>query len=129
MNVRRLFDSAVMYYDSEYVSQDGSFLPPQFPASILLMPTFVPCGDKEYPLDLDWQQPTWDALNFAMTDPHYYSYQFDSSGVGPGATFTASAFGDLDCDGIYSTFTRTGEVTGGNEVRGGAGLYRDNEME
>lgn len=129
MNVRRLYDSAVSYYDSDHVLPSGEYLPPQFPASIPRTPAEVPCGVRQEPNYADWAAPGWEALNFAVVDPHYYSYQFDSAGVGVGATFTASAFGDLDCDGILSTFVRVGEVHEGNEIRGGAGLFQQNELE
>jgi type II secretory pathway pseudopilin PulG len=129
MNVRRLYDSAVSYYDSDHVLPSGEFLPPQFPASIPRTPAEVPCGTRQEPDRATWAAPTWEALNFAIVGPHYYSYQFDSAGVGVGATFTASAFGDLDCDGILSTFVRVGEVSEGNEIRGGAGLFQRNELE
>ena len=64
-----------------------------------------------------------------MSDPQYYAYQYDSAGTQIGSTFTASAFGNLDDDTIYSTFVRVGSVVAGNEVRGGAGLYQQNELE
>jgi hypothetical protein len=56
-------------------------------------------------------------------------YQFDSEGTGVGAAFTVSAFGDVDCDGIYSTFIRVGEVTSENEVRGHYDLLDTNPTE
>ena len=45
--------------------------------------------------------------------------------------FTAWAYGDLDCDGVYSTFSMYGEV---NEIysdgpAGSAALLRENELE
>ena len=129
MNVRRLFDSSVSYYDSDHATAWGEILPPQFPASVPRTPAEVPCGvevDANYD---DWEHPTWEALNFSVRDRHRYSYQYDSEGTFIGATFTASAFGDLDCDGVYSTFVRTGIVEAGNEIRAGAGLYQHNETE
>ena len=129
MNVRRLFDSSVSYYDTDHVTADGTILLPQFPASVPRTPASVPCGTTVWPDQSHWTAQTWEALNFAVSDPHRYSYQYESQGIGVGATFTAYAFGDLDCDGVLSTFLRTGEVTAGNEIRGGAGLYVENELE
>ena len=128
MNVRRLFESAVTYYDTEHATAAGEILPPQFPASATLSPATVPCGDQVVTDPAVWEQPTWEALNFRLSDPHYYSYQFDSSGVGGDSTFTASAFGDLDCDGSQSTFVRIGSISNG-ELQGGAGFYQMNELE
>lgn len=128
-NIRRLYDMAVVYYDHDHVRADGTIIPPQFPASVSMTPADVPCGDRSEAQPSDWTEPTWQALNFAINRPHYYSYQFNSSGEGVGATFTASAFGDLDCDGVFSTFVRSGEVILGNEVRGFGGVYQANELE
>ena len=129
MNIRRLFDSSVSYYDSDHATMTGQILPPQFPQSIPLTPAEIPCGEPVEPDWDSWSAATWEALNFAISDPHYYSYQYDSAGEGTAATFTASAFGDLDCDGVISTFVRVGEATPGREVRGGAGLIEDNPLE
>lgn len=73
--------------------------------------------------------PTWEALSFSVRDEHRYAYQYDSSGVGPGATFTASAFGDLDCDGTLSTFVRFGRVEYDGRVTPSDGMYIQNELE
>jgi hypothetical protein len=64
-----------------------------------------------------------------VSDPHYYAYQYESSGVQASSVFTAYAFGDLDGDSTYSTFSRVGSIDGNNEVRGGAGLYQVDELE
>jgi hypothetical protein len=57
-----------------------------------------------------WAGPPWTQLLFSMDDPHYYSYEYK---VDPAArTFTVSAYGDLDCDGTYSTFSMSGKLDG-----------------
>jgi len=129
MNVRRLYDSSISYFDSDHTTPRGDILPAQFPASIPRTPAEIPCGERRAPNQADWTHDTWEALNFEVQDPHYYAYQFDSSGTRYNATFTASAFGDLDCDGIVSTFVRVGSVDRGNFIRGGAGLYQRRELE
>jgi type IV pilus assembly protein PilA len=64
-----------------------------------------------------------------MTDPHYFHYDFRWASVGEGACqFTAQAFGDLDGDGIYSTYERAGAADGLG-VNMAAGLYIDQELE
>ena len=40
----------------------------------------------------------------------------------------ARATGDLDCDGVRSTFERSGVVHGG-QVVGGGGLFKQDELE
>lgn len=62
-------------------------------------------------------QTGWPCLKFSMTYPVYYRYQYHK-GTGyvspksdPGANgFEASAQGDLDGNGVYSTFSRVGAV-------------------
>ena len=49
-----------------------------------------------------WDHPTWRALHFSIDDPHRYSYQVVTEG---GAIYAVRAYGDLDCDGAYATFT------------------------
>jgi hypothetical protein len=61
-----------------------------------------------------WQEPTWQALDFdvAVAQPFSFEYRRAESGDGS-QTFTALAYGDLDCDGAYSTFRIEAEVPPG----------------
>ncbi len=130
MNVRRLYDSSVSYYDSDHATANGSILPAQFPTNQDVTPTVGSVDNvKRDPSQADWTADSWEALNFSVSDPHYYAYQYNTAGTRIGSTFTASAFGDLDSDTVYSTFVRVGSVMAGNEIRGGAGLYQRNELE
>ncbi|HZU83877.1 MAG TPA: type II secretion system protein [Polyangiaceae bacterium] len=51
-------------------------------------------------------------LKFSMDQPQYYGYSYVSSGTAgaAGDTFTATANGDLNGDGTYSTFSLTGQI-------------------
>lgn len=49
-------------------------------------------------------------LQFAMNAPQYYMYSYGATPT----TFTGVANGDLDGDGIASTFTIRGELVGGS---------------
>lgn len=134
LNIRKLFDSSVSYYNMEWSGRSGEVLPRQFPYTTLLTPPFPPrCVDGRpvpyRPGDSDWNAPTWQGLNFAIDEPHYYRYEYISTGTGPNATFTARALGDLDCDGILSTFERVGRIDDENNVTGGVGLFMANEFE
>jgi type IV pilus assembly protein PilA len=130
MNIRRLYDSSVSYYDNDHTTSSGSIVSAQFPTNQDVTPALSSIGNvKRDPSQGDWDSGTWEALNFAVSDPHFYAYQYNSNGTRIGATFTASAFGNLDGDGVYSTFVRVGSVVAGNEIRGGAGLYQQNELE
>lgn len=106
----QLFRSSVAYHSMELVDpRTGKVLPPQFPSSGGPTPANGCCGsaDKVCHSDpADWDAPTWLALNFAIDGPHYFQYEYVSSPTG----FTARATADLDCDGVYSTYSRTGRV-------------------
>jgi type IV pilus assembly protein PilA len=60
----------------------------------------------------DWRAGGWDCLKFSMSDPQYFLYVYESSGISgqPGDTFTARAHGDLDGDTIPSTFEFFGRI-------------------
>lgn len=47
---------------------------------------------------------TWETLDFEMIGPHHYAYEI----VVQGSTVTVRARGDVDADGIESSFERTG---------------------
>lgn len=90
-----------------------------------------PTRPGEYSMELWTDNPVWSALNFQMEQGHYFHYDFrwnnDSTGYGA-CQFTAQAFGDLDDDGVMSTYERAGA---GDEmgINAAAGLYIDREVE
>jgi len=62
-----------------------------------------------------WLVEPWQAMHFAMSEPHYYAYAYEVEVGAPGLTdgshnFTAKAIGDLDCDNVKSTFEMFGMV-------------------
>lgn len=104
-NLRRLADSAVSYYQADHATVTGQVLPHQFPHAVGPTPSEIPCdGDKH---EASWDDPTWEALFFAISDPHYLSYSFEPGGTPENPTFTASAYIRLDCDGDPLVFTWT----------------------
>jgi type IV pilus assembly protein PilA len=65
----------------------------------------------------DWQADEltnagFACLKFAMQAPQYYEYGYssDSTATTQGTIFTATANGDLNGDGVFSTFTLAGSV-------------------
>jgi type IV pilus assembly protein PilA len=54
-----------------------------------------------------WQHPSWQALQFSIADPSYFSYEL----INDGTTLELRAYGDLDCDGEYSTFSMSTSAT------------------
>ena len=59
-----------------------------------------------------WDREPWQSLDFGLYDPHYFRYTYDSDGK----TFTATAIGDLDCDGAEVVFTLRGSIQDGNPI-------------
>ena len=54
----------------------------------------------------------WRCLKFTMTDPQYYMYAYSAPTVtGTSAAFTATANGDLNGNGVLSTFSIAGSVS------------------
>ena len=60
----------------------------------------------------EWQDnPIWKAMGFDQDDAHAFHYDFkyeNFPGELGGCQFTAQAFGDLDADGVFSTYERVG---------------------
>lgn len=102
-----------------YAAQTGA-LPPSAPRT----PADVPRGVRVVDAPGTWTAPTWQALAFDLTAPHYYSYEF----VSDGTSFAVRAYGDLDGNGVESTFERQGTLAPGEGVRCGT-LVRVNENE
>ncbi|MBI3072727.1 MAG: pilin [Deltaproteobacteria bacterium] len=140
MNIRKLFDSSVSYYEEEFAARTGTIIAKQFPAGQNPTPTRGICcgqaGDKcgapgfGGTSSTIWNSnSTWNALNFAVDDPFYYSYQYSAAGTDTAASFTAHAWGDLNCDGVFSQYERTGRVDAYRNVQGGSGLYKYQPLE
>jgi Tfp pilus assembly protein FimT len=52
----------------------------------------------------DWATSPWLEMGFKISTPQLYAYSFESQGSGPSAQATAVAHGDLDANGVESTF-------------------------
>lgn len=83
-------------------------------------PAHIPCGRKPHAADVQlWQSPGWKELGFSIGEKFRYQYQIISSGTGPGARFTIRAHADLDCDGVYSTYERSGTIDAKGKLKDG----------
>jgi hypothetical protein len=122
-NVKKIFDGARAFYEAQR----------KFPESVDSSPKIGACCDQpDHTCKPDpslWKNPSWQALKFSVDGPDHYSYSFDSTGAGPDAVFAAHVFGDLDCDGTYSTFEMVGSIDSQGAVAGGTGIFKDNELE
>ena len=102
-----------------------------FPPSAPLTPAEVPRGVRALDPRDAWQHLTWLSLDFRFTQPHAFSFKFDSE-LDPATQvmrFTATAHGDLDGDGVLSTFEVRGERVPGQPARVLPGMFIDREVE
>ena len=115
-NIGAIYRGAVAYFEAHG----------RFPDSVGPTPALRSIGEeaRRDPAGT-WDHPSWKGLGFAFDEPHRYAYTFAATTGG----FTASAHGDLDGDGEYSTFERAGSVNAKGEVFGASGIYIDNERE
>jgi hypothetical protein len=102
-----------------------------FPPSAPLTPAEVPRGVRVVDPPEIWQHLTWLSLRFGFVDPHAFSFKFDSEldPVTQVMRFTATAHGDLDGDGMLSTFEVRGERAPGQPPRVLPGMFIDREVE
>lgn len=98
-----------------------------FPISAPMTPDLPPRATVREDPPGTWDHPTWRALNFTPTDgqtPHAFSFGFENHG----SVFVATSHGDLDGDGVLSTF----EIRGANKQGVLAlepGMYVEDELE
>lgn len=111
-------DRSRTYYETYREDSQGDTLLPRFPASVPLTPPTIPCGEAVVSDPTWWEHATWRALNFHPTEDLHFSYQYDSVGMGGGARFQITAFGDLDCDGVLSTYFRGGTAISRDNIQG-----------
>jgi hypothetical protein len=88
-----------------------------YPESGPFTPAATPRGELVLDPPGTWDAPTWRALDFAFDAPHAYSFAFESANSAAHSTFTARARGDLDGDGVTSSFSISGSVEPGSEPK------------
>ncbi len=156
VQLARMFDAASAYFNEELIPAAGVALiashacpndgrasgsagitPPLSvdcnagPGGRCVPTTGMATGSGVYDIALWTENPVWSAVHFQIEQGHafHYDFKWTNSGTGFGACqFTAQAFGDLDGDGVWSTYERTG-VADHQGVNGAAGLYIDQEVE
>ena len=123
----RMAQASVFVYENEKMS--GTVLSQG--SSATLSRTLCPSASKPVPASItqvqgqkyqsttsDWNTDAagnsgFSCLHFTIDQPQYYMYCYTLTGSGgnPGDTFTATANGDLNGDGIQSTFSLTGQIS------------------
>lgn len=120
----RIVTNAVAY--AEVHPQEISF-PPSAP----LTPASVPRGTRAADPPDAWEHLTWKCLDFGFEEPHAFAFQFNSEldQETQVMRFSAVAHGDLDGDGMLSTFEVKGERVPGQSARVLPGMFVDREVE
>lgn len=81
-----------------------------YPPSVPLTPEQVPRGEAQADPPGSWDHSTWRQLDFSWTRPHSFAFEFVSENKPEQSKFTARAHGDLDGDGVFSTFEIAGKT-------------------
>ncbi len=121
LTLAAIASAEMAYYDHSAERPDtaGNLPPRQF------LPT-DPCPEGA-PLPSrrpgNWNAGAWPYLGYATDDAVYYTYQVVTAGTAGSATATVIAHGDLDGDGVQSTFLRTLTVDGNGHTVAGPLLY------
>ena len=88
-------------------------VPHAYPPGAPLTPSVVPKGTRAVDPPGVWDHPTWKELGFRAAPEgvaHAYAFAFDSADGALRSSFAAHAHGDLDGDGVTSTFEMRGHV-------------------
>lgn len=137
--IARMFDGAAGYFSAHDACVGGEgpvVLGPMPPLSVncnegpggRCVPSSSGGGAGSYAY-AGWEEDsTWAELGFAQEQGHYFHYAYRANNFEGGCQFTVQAFADLDDDGMYSTFERSGaaDMSG---INAAAGLFIDNEVE
>lgn len=141
----KIYKGASFYYTAPHVDATGKRIFCQFPADQGVTPGTTCCstlGGKDDDQDgrcdsnsLAWNEKTWSALTFQITDQVYFVYSWDGNdAVLTLSKATANAHADLDCDGTQSTFQRI--INGDPQATfaecasvGASAFFVDNETE
>ena len=128
-HLQAIFDGQARYYaahGNRFIGSTG--LTPGNPTQYMCDGS----SPKDYlPTETTWSAPEWQALGFALNKPSHYAYEVITAGTEAAAHFTVRALGDLDCDGIHSTFEITGRIDKDNRsaVIGRQAVYSNKSTE
>jgi hypothetical protein len=132
LNVDRMYEGAVSYWDAEHIGPSGEMVTHRLPPSTEWTPATSCCEQKSGVGKCDgaanaaaWDSPTWKALDFAMSDSFYYQYRFAVEGD----VVYFQAQGDLDCDGTFSLFERSAEISPDGTLRASSGITKNEPTE
>lgn len=129
LNIGKLFHGAKTYFENQEAAMRSGLA-----ASEPLPPSWEgPCHpaepgpNKRMPNSADWQRSPWMELQFEISDPHLYCYNYINLNPGQrrNATFIVEARGDLNGDGFQSIFSKTGTISAdGTSIASPGGIYK-----
>lgn len=113
----RIARSAQVYYVKPRAAEGGQRALCQFPQGTIRSSNAPSCCDPSVtlggglcdPSKIEWNRTLWAALRWELKEPHAYVYEYKATGTLGEARYEVSAYGDLDCDGQYSTFRYVGK--------------------
>lgn len=132
--VERITDAAIAWHATE-CARLGKACTRKFawPATTPRIPAAPACVEgrptPQQAARSEWAHPTWKALNIDLDLRSHYQLEFVSEGKGAGARFIVRATGDVDCDGVFSTFERSGTLNPDGSVDAGYGMIESDELE
>jgi len=105
LQLNKIAKNSKVYYNTnaEFVQQDGAAMPSEFAAGTIC---------KMDPRDDLWADDSgWALLDFQVDEPNLFQYEYKKSSL---TDATATATGDLDCDGTPIIYTLTLAAPSGN---------------
>jgi prepilin-type N-terminal cleavage/methylation domain-containing protein len=133
-HLNKEWSGSLTYYESDHTVAFGQVLTKQFPGPSAAWANASECGclvgaacpgtNSVWNADAVWQ-----ALSFALPDPHHYMPGYSGSGAGTAATFTAYAKGDMNCNNTLAEFSREGKISSLGDVTGSRIPTIVNELE
>ncbi len=139
IQLKKVVDGAREYHAEE--RKDGVHIIHMLPASADETPTSgARCAQGGGKIAVDaasWDTPLWNDLGFSMTEPHYFTYQWEvirnnaggsplEAGVVGTPDFTATARADFDCKaGAVTEFYIDGILAQGNAFSADSILSRN----
>ncbi|MBN2802076.1 MAG: type II secretion system protein [Deltaproteobacteria bacterium] len=134
--LKMIHDGAMAYFGGSHASSGLKPILAEkcLPGPVGFTPATLPNGgQKTFADTVKWDEAQWVALNFSMADDFYYQYSFSNDATTictiSTATIRLIARGDLDDNGVLSTFQRWMEVTPTNGLRAVGGYYKISELE
>lgn len=113
----RVARGASVYYVKPRGGEGGERMPCQFPQLHARSVAAASCCDPSVnlpgtamcdPAKVAWQRSPWSDLGVALDRPQPFVWEWRGSGTFGDARYEISAYGDLDCDGVASTFRFVG---------------------